>query len=149
MAKRKWNRRQNSINYYLFPSQEPLCKKDEKIIDYERVFNQCLTRGYGGSACESFCLINTKTHEIFEIRQFYKENYLLSNGRNGGNGYKRRKPYCSHHDYDIRKEKGIKKCLTCGPNNSMCGSFYIKNLTTSEMINPRAFYKEEFLDKKV
>ena len=143
MAK-KWNRRRNNGNNYLFPYQEPWCERDEKFIKYERVLNQCLTRGYGGSICEHFCLKDIGTSKTFELRQFYKEMYAQK-GKNGGNGNKKQTSYCSHHDYDIRRKKVIKKCLTCGPHKTICHHFYIKDRKTDNLINPRIFYEEEFI----
>ena len=148
MAKRKWNKKRNGKNHYSFPSQEPWCKKDKRLIGYARVFNQCLTRGYDGSACEHFCLKNIKTGEILEFRRFYEKTYLR-NGQNGGNGHRKQIPYCSHHDYNIRKKKAIKKCLTCGQSRTVCYSFYIKDQKTGMLINPREFYEEEFRARKV
>lgn len=149
MAKRKWNRKRNhKSRYYFFPLQEPWCRAKEVFVEYDRVPNQCLTRGLDSSICESFCIVDKKTHQIFDLRQFYKEIYLGIIGQNGKNGYKKRKLYCSHHGYYIPPEKAVKKCLTCGPYDSICRDFYVEDPSTGNMINPRVFYKEEFLAGK-
>ena len=147
MAKRKWNQRQNDKKNY--PPWEPCCKRDDVFVSYELMFNMCLTHGKDNSVCEFFCLKNRRTNNTFDLRKFYKEIYLKPNGGNGRNGYKKHLPYCSKHSYDIWKWKVVRKCLICGRNKTLCRSFYMEDLTDNKLIDPRVFYKPEFLAQKV